>query len=107
MALVGYILPIDFVPNPKYINDPLQEEEYVGFRLSTDKVSQTSIWTFGLVVDAPTTDLAVLLPPSAKQVTIDDDLIKFGYRRQLFTGLTINDVEDLVNQNIGDKLAGG
>lgn len=56
-----YILPLDYAPNPDYVNVP-PNYEYLAWRLSVNPQNGTSVWMIQQVAETPTVPIESLLP---------------------------------------------
>ncbi len=83
-----YELPIDFAPDPAYVNFP-PDYEYLAWRIARDPARGTSLWIINQVVVAPTVEIAEILPPPAEYANIsipqEQNLNQLGYSQGSYT----------------------
>lgn len=94
--ITGYITPIEWVPNPNFVNEP-PDYEYLAYRLSADIKTGRALWTFEAVVASPTLTIEdLLLNVKYETIEISEDLTKYGFTRHLYPRNTINEVENII-----------
>lgn len=100
MAFIAYVKPIEWAPDPTYVNDPLQTTmEYYAIRLGTN-VKQ-ALWSFYPAVAVPTQDLEVdILGNDFTKYQVDEDLQKYGFTRNYLVEESITQVEEKLNENV-------
>ena len=96
MSLIAYEVPIDWIPDPDYVNDP-PDYEYLAWRLGTNAKAQTALWTIQQVASVPTVSIIDLLPVGYVEVIVDDDTKKYGHVREVYPTLSISDVETIID----------
>lgn len=100
MAITAYEKPIEWVPDPTYVNDPLQTMEYYSWRLGTS--IKHALWTFYPAIANPTQDLeADILGGDFVKYEVDDDLQKYGFTRNYLVKDSIDKVETQLNEDFG------
>jgi hypothetical protein len=94
--ITGYITPIDWIPNPNFVNEP-PDYEYLAYRLSGDVKTGRAVWAIEPVVDSPTVTIEnLLLGVDYEVIDISGDLNRYGFERNLYPHSTINEVEDII-----------
>lgn len=94
--ITGYITPIDWIPNPNFVNEP-PDYEYLAYRLSADVKTGRAVWAIEPVVASPTVTIDnLLLNVKYETIEISEDLTKYGFTRNLYPQNTINEVEDII-----------
>jgi hypothetical protein len=98
MSMIGYEVPIDWIPDEDYINVP-PDYEYLAWRLGTNDKAQTALWVITPVAETPTVPLVDLLPVGYVEVLIDSDTSKYGYTRDMYPKSSISEVEEIITIN--------
>lgn len=94
MALLYYELPIDWVPDPMYINEP-PDYQYLAWKMGENKTTNKSLWAISEAVASPSVSIEVALglaPTSFTSTPIVDDSPTLGFERDLEVRSTISGV---------------
>lgn len=94
--ILAYETDKSWVPDPQYVNDPLQDQEYYAWVIGGNE--KYNLWTFTPAVSAPTQDLVGdILPPEYVVYEVNDDLQKYGHQRRFLLSEPISVVEEFFN----------
>ena len=94
MPLTTYITPIDWIPDPDYINSH-QGIHYLAWRIGIDEKNLTTQWLIEAVKVSPE-PLENLLPDIADYTTAEllDDTSKFGQTRSVQSKDSIDTLQE-------------
>lgn len=95
MSLTGYITSLDWIPDEDIVNAAF-DPEYLGWQLGVNRKDNSALWVLAPLVDDPT-PIGSVIPEDSKEITINDDIVKYGYVRTVMPASSISDVETQFN----------
>lgn len=91
MSLVAYEIPLDWVPDPVYINAPFGVH-YLAWQIGVNSNLKTGLWLIAPVISSPE-PLEDLLPASYSTQSLDADTATYGQKRTVQSKDTIDVVQ--------------